>query len=219
MVRFLCTGDWHGKRTYPKRVFIFAKKLSADAILCTGDIVHKTSLDDAISLLSEIKLPIFFVPGNTDPPELAIYENENVHSVHGKIVEFKGIKIAGVGASPPTPFESTYVLEESEISKFLDEYNPDILLTHAPPAGTKLEITWKRARGGSTAIAHHISRFKPPVAICGHVHEAWGYQKIGTTLCVNVGSLPHAFFLEMNGSDVLSARFVRIPPLRKMERI
>ena len=216
MPRFLCTGDWHGKQTFPKRVYLFAETFSVDTILCTGDVVHKESLQKAITMLSEVKLPVFFVPGNTDPPELAHYENKNIHSVHGKLVEYMGVKIAGVGGSPPTPFESTYILEENEIAAILDNFKPHILLTHAPPAGTKLEITWKKARGGSKAIAKHISKFNPPVVICGHVHEARGYQRIGNTLCVNVGSLPHAFFLEMNGTEIVNARFVRIPPLRKL---
>ncbi|MEM2637488.1 MAG: metallophosphoesterase [Candidatus Korarchaeota archaeon] len=223
MIRFLATGDWHGKRTYPFRVQAFAKSRDVDAILCIGDIVHKEGIDKARELFREIKIPLFFVPGNTDPPELASYSEGNIVSVHGRTTVYQGITIAGVGGTPPTPFDSTFILQENEITTLLDKltstisHAPMILLTHAPPQNTKLEVTWKRERGGSQAIYQYIIKYQPALVVCGHIHEAHGTQMLGKTLCVNTGSLPYAAIIEVKNTN-FSCEPVRIPPSHALGR-
>ncbi|MFN8141438.1 MAG: hypothetical protein U0R29_03765 [Solirubrobacterales bacterium] len=50
---------------------------------------------------------------------------------------------------------------------------------------------------GSTAILKAIEEKQPQLAVCGHIHEAWGKEsKIGPTEVVNLGPSGRYFDLD-----------------------
>ena len=62
-----------------------------------------------------------------------------------------------------------------------------VLVVHSPPQGH-----CDRSSGGdhlgSHAILDAIARRQPPLAVCGHIHEAWGERsQIGPTEIANLG--------------------------------
>lgn len=89
--------------------------------------------------------------------------------------------------------------EEGTIREDLNELrklsNPKktIYVFHAPPFNTKLDIITTGQHVGSKAIRNFIEKEKPPLTLHGHIHESpqmsgsW-HDKIGKTVCVNVGS-------------------------------
>ena len=41
---------------------------------------------------------------------------------------------------------------------------------------------------GSTAILEAIESKRPPLAVCGHIHESWGDEdRLGPTRVINLG--------------------------------
>jgi len=78
--------------------------------------------------------------------------------------------------------------------KKVDVYNT-IFLVHNVPFNTKLDkITSKHApaavRGkhyGSLVARKIIEKYQPPLCVGGHMHEGFGVDKIGKTICVNNG--------------------------------
>jgi Icc-related predicted phosphoesterase len=65
-----------------------------------------------------------------------------------------------------------------------------VLVLHSPPEG--------HVDGGlgSAAILAAIEEKRPPLAVCGHIHERWGRESaVGETRVVNLG--PDGTLLEV----------------------
>ena len=68
-----------------------------------------------------------------------------------------------------------------------------IFLTHNVPFNTVLDkITWKKSprcgqHQGSVLAREMVEVYRPPVCICGHMHEHFGACKIGKTTVINAG--------------------------------
>jgi Icc-related predicted phosphoesterase len=61
-----------------------------------------------------------------------------------------------------------------------------ILVTHQPAWNTKLDTASDR-HTGSRAIRGFIETHQPVLAVSGHMHEAYGTDRIGPTTLVNPG--------------------------------
>ena len=71
--------------------------------------------------------------------------------------------------------------------RLIREDDKVILVTHAPPYGTKTDKIGKE-HCGNKSIRKFIEKEKPDLAICGHIHECAGKEdKIGKTKIVNPG--------------------------------
>ncbi|NLL39763.1 MAG: metallophosphoesterase [Clostridiales bacterium] len=110
---------------------------SMDIIISCGDL--KASY--LSFLVTMIPAPLFYVHGNhdssfiTDPPD-------GCTCIDGKIVEYKGLKIGGLGGCRGTK-ERAYQYTDSQMWKRSKKFETDIkkkkgldiLVTHAPPLG------------------------------------------------------------------------------------
>ena len=62
-----------------------------------------------------------------------------------------------------------------------------MLVVHSPPQG-HCDASSGGDHLGSHAILDAIARRQPPLAVCGHIHEAWGERsQIGPTEIANLG--------------------------------
>ena len=67
----------------------------------------------------------------------------------------------------------------------------DVVVVHTPPYGC-LDRTgpeFGNVNAGSRTLRAWISRCQPPLVICGHIHEGFGVDRIGTTAVYNVAYL------------------------------
>ena len=100
---------------------------------------------------------------------------------------FEGMKILG---SPYQPIFGNWAWNRDE--EFRKEYwskapKCDILLTHAPAYGL-LDQCDHGERVGCPYIREYIDRVKPKLAVCGHIHAAYGTMEHGETTIVNGSS-------------------------------
>ena len=93
-----------------------------------------------------------------------------------------------------------------------------IFVSHVPPKDTRLDKIWMKApkevRGkhfGSKLARRMINKYQPILNICGHVHEAWGKQKIRKTLSVNHGAVldKRAAIITLEGKSPPKVKFIR----------
>lgn len=139
----------------------------------------------------------------------------NIYDIEFRRVNFMGLCLIGHGSvSAPEVLKKVsrdMVNSDEEYERYLLRYrffskvypkmrrlfmlskNPVIHLSHNVPYDTKLD---KVAAPGTYADNEHygsimarklIEEFNPVVCIGGHIHEGFGKDKIGKTLCINAG--------------------------------
>ena len=134
-----------------------------------------------------IGVPYLVIPGNHEEGEKfeeTVKDYEYVTSFNRKVFKKEGYIFLGYGGDG-------FSVRDPEFRKIAREwygkYNSQkiVLVTHGPPAGTKLDILGDR-HVGNIDYRKFIERIKPKLAISGHLHETAGaVDKIGKTKLVN----------------------------------
>jgi len=219
-LKCLVFGDIHSKI---EKVQELAEKFSGqsfDLVLITGDFTNEGTLKFAEKTVSIIekafsKSRILSIPGNQDSKEIIEFLESKSISLHKKTAEFNGFDFIGIGGGKPVNTFYRLNVGELEAKKFFKENYPNsgkpvIVLTHTPPSGTKLETTGTGVRLGLKALRETIEEKQPLLVICGHVHEAFGEEFIGKTLCINIGPLSHGIAIILELSENQAPKFERI---------
>lgn len=204
---FLVLTDLHQEELKIDWINQLENEQNVDAILFLGDITNFGTCDDGVRLLRKFKHPVYFIPGNCDPPNIVREAADIVNSVHGKSFEIGGRKFAALGGSNPTIFKTPFEIPEEVIFATLDKISSKnmILMTHAPSYGILDEIP-SGDHVGSKSIEKIVDMYEPLVALSGHIHESVGIKKIGKTLFMNPGPAKdgYAGILEIDGDKVLA---------------
>lgn len=192
-MKILATGDWHGDVRRPQTLAELAAREKVDMVLLGGDLVNEEK--DTANLIGPFLkkgLPVSFVWGNHDGPELAefwqsLYKITNLHG-HGIIVGdigFFGCGGANVGIDQFTDDEIfQYIAQGFEKVKHA---RVKVMVTHVHPAGTIGE-KFSRYIVGSKGVRKAIDVLQPDIHITCHVHEAEGIEdKVGKTRIIHVG--------------------------------
>jgi len=204
-MKVLVGTDFHGKESVFRAFAEKAKQEKVDIITVCGDVTHFGSLQEAqrlLSIFTGLGIPVLFVPGNCDPLSLVKAEIKAATCIHGRNVSFGDLAFIGVGASPPTPFNTPFELAEDEIMETLIQASKNlspakwvVLISHSPPFGTKQDETSFGLHVGSSSVRAFIEQTQPSVVFCGHIHEAKGRDRIGRTLVVNPGPARHGDYM------------------------
>ena len=175
-----------------------------DGVLLVGDLgshdlsyVHRrtperdarylASVEEVLRRTRAVCEPLLYVPGNHDLPGLDFPGN-----VDGRVEEIAGLRIGGIGGAGPGRFRFAYEWDEDEI-RARPALECDVLLCHAPPARTELDLLHDRVRHvGSEAIRERAFAHDG-VLVCGHIHEAPAAVQLEKCLCANVGALGQPF--------------------------
>ena len=160
----------------------------------TGRGPHDESVRRTVGRVAgRLGCPVLFVPGNHDLRD-AVRDLDGVNCDRA-IVAAAGLRVAGLGGAGPTRFGFPYEWTEGEIDAALAQLLPEgakpveILLTHTPPFETGLDRTYHGAHVGSPAVRDRIGRARPGLVVCGHIHEAWGVERVEGVPCLNAGAL------------------------------
>jgi Icc-related predicted phosphoesterase len=189
-VKLLAFSDLHRNRDQARR--LAARAREADVVVAAGDFASfHIGLRGVIDALSEIAVPTVLVPGNNET-DTALWRAcggwKAAHVLHGEATEIDGVQFFGLGAGvPKTPFPWSFDLSEEEATAKL-EHCPEgaVMVVHSPPKGHVDEAHGRHL--GSEAILRAIERTKPPLALCGHIHDEWGQEsRVGATRVVNLG--------------------------------
>ncbi|MBW3003764.1 metallophosphoesterase [Candidatus Woesearchaeota archaeon] len=191
-MKLLCFSDVHGNiaKTYDKLVKI-ASKNEIEAVICAGDFSDFGSyLDIVFKKLNSIGKPVFAVHGNHETAsviEMAQKDFENIINIHRSLKPFKDILIIGWGGGGFSTREPGFEKFGKKAGKMMKKYEKTILVTHAPPHGTKLDVVFKD-HVGNKSITEFIRVNQPTYALSGHIHESHGaLQKMGKTALINLG--------------------------------
>lgn len=225
-MKILAVVDIHGNVIGFEKVL---KNINADILVIAGDISPYRSMMSYRSILTPLIKhskkfkEILVLPGNMDLEEVSVHAetlSPNIHSIHFKALKINEYIFIGAGGSPITPFSTPTEYPDElienklrNIFRSIISYNePVILITHAPPYGTKVDKTYLGSHVGSKAIRRIIEEFKPIINICGHIHESPGTDLINSTIVINPGPLMRGKYavIEIEGSKVRRIEVAKI---------
>jgi hypothetical protein len=217
-LRVLCVADSHSSNAALYAIQRLVSITKPDLILVAGDITHRGSALYASDFLHAIgkavkanglQTRVFAVHGNIDPAEVQKLLEQRKVSIHNKTARFAGYVFVGFGGSTHTPNATPCEYPESDVKSALEKLvtSKTILLTHAPPYGTKADWTGS-VHSGSRALREIIEERQPRACVCAHAHEAKGVEKLAGTRIIKVPPLNagEAVFLELPS---LKARFIK----------
>lgn len=190
MTRILIFSDIHNDTRALEKLM----QIDADAYICAGDLVSwARGLEKMAPFLAVKAARVYVIPGNHES-ERDIAEfcgRHGFHNFHDAQMELGGVRLAGLGYSTPTPFNTPGEWSEAEMAAHLEkfaEWKPEVLVCHAPPRDTPLDRIIPGLHGGSLAVREFIEKQQPAHFFCGHIHEAEGaVLQMGKTRAMNVG--------------------------------
>ena len=199
-MKFLVITDLHQKESAVEWINGLADEYGVRAILFLGDVTDMGTCEDGREILRRFRKETYFIPGNCDPPDISERNADIIHDVNGKAFEIDGIRFAALGGSNITIFSTPCELDEDTITEKLESISSEgmVLMTHAPSYGI-LDRIPTGASVGSPAIREIVRRYRPMVALSGHIHEDIGMKEEDGTLFINPGPARdgHAVLLEI----------------------
>jgi hypothetical protein len=194
-MKLLCLSDIHGEGA--GLADVLREAANADLIVLAGDLTHLGGFAEAEAVLGpvlEAGVRVIAVAGNMDREGARRCLQEKGVDIHARGVSVGEVGFMGLGGGTPSPFGTPWELTEEEARAFLAAGRPAIeaarykvLVSHAPPRGTKLDRSFGGRHVGSEAVRNFILAGSVDLCICGHVHESAGEETLGRTLCVNLG--------------------------------
>ncbi len=169
----------------------------ADLVVIGGDISHNgdaVGTSHVLARIEAINPRILAVHGNWDFIEVEDMLREKGYSLHGHGRMLDDIGFFGLGGSSPIPIRKRTEYSEEEILDILEsgygsirDARKIILVSHVPPKGVR-DRTFLGLRAGSRSLRKFIESHPVDLCLCGHIHEAWGVERFGSTIVANAGS-------------------------------
>jgi Icc-related predicted phosphoesterase len=181
-MRILACADLHGHAERIASVRALVQEHAPEVVLLPGDLTHMGRGMDALALLRTLPVPTLAIPGNMDGPD-AVAEI----TAHGRLLGEEPVVIDGVSFGGPHA-----------------RARCDVLVAHEPPEGM-LDRAWSGQHIGTRGVKDLVTRLRPRVLTCGHVHESPGIERLGETLVINCtmgDGKTHGALIELGPDDV-----------------
>ena len=191
-MKLLAFTDLHLSLTNFAKIEKLAKKEKPDFVICCGDIsIFEDNLDFIIKKLASLKFRILAINGNHEDEAVMsrlCSKYPNVNFIHRKSYVYGNYQFFGYGGDGFSHVDEDFEQLAKAFKRFAKKDTKKILVTHAPPYGTKLDILYDDEHHGNYSIRKFIDDMKPNLALCGHFHENFRVkQKLGHTVIVNPG--------------------------------
>jgi hypothetical protein len=193
----LCCADIHGEGA--GMVDAVAATPGVAVVIVAGDLTHLGGPDEAAAVVEPILATgarLLAVPGNMDRPDVLGWLERRGLSLHGRGVTIDDVGFLGLGGSNPTPFGTPFEVDDADARRLLEAAWPAVagarrrvLVSHAPPRDTPLDLTRMRTHAGSPAVRGFLEERDVSLCLCGHIHEARGEARVGSARCLNLGAL------------------------------
>lgn len=194
-MRLLACSDIHGDLQAFHEILMGHEPF--DAVILAGDLTtfgNENDLQRCLLLAEAFGRPILTVLGNMDPAVLQRKLDESPYSINGRGVVVGDAGFVGISGSQLSPLHTPNEVADSELGRramagwgAIKAAKWKILVTHTPPAATKLDRIRSGRHVGSDAVREFIVAHSPDVVVCGHIHESRGVDRLGRSVMVNCG--------------------------------
>lgn len=192
-MRIICLTDIHGAFDVAEE--IARRETGADVCLLGGDLTDIGTPEAVAGLIGRLAPHagrILAVAGNMDPDPIDAALVTTGHSLNGLGVRigdvgFHGVSGGTIALGSPNELPESRIADLTEAGHRAVSKAPiRIFAPHVPPHGCVDRISTGQSVG-STAVRDFIDLHQPQAAVCGHIHEARGIDRLGDTLVVNCG--------------------------------
>jgi uncharacterized protein len=190
-MKILAFVDLHGSMSLLKKLSALAKKEDVDYIVCAGDLtIFGDSMQALLQALDKIGKPVLMLHGNHESEDVLrkmCERTKNVKFFHKEVLEAGDYVFMCYGGGGFSLKDPVFEKWSKEAMNKIGEHKKIILVTHAPPYGTKLDRIFDQS-AGSKSIRKFIKLVQPKIAISGHLHENFGMKdRIDKTNIINPG--------------------------------
>lgn len=187
--------DTHGSPNAMKTIKEKAK--DADVLVCGGDFtIFENDMARILREFNDFGKPVLLIHGNHETSSSVMIECEqlkNLHFIHKNYYVVEDLVFYGFGGGgfsvrdeSFTEAAESFMKELENISRRNNKKYRLILITHAPPYGTKIDDIGEHV--GNKSITEFIHKHQPIIAMSGHMHDTAGVEdKINNTRLFNPG--------------------------------
>lgn len=192
-MKILTFTDTHLSNIALKKIKSKIKKQNPDLLICAGDIsIFEEGLQIILEKLSKLKKKTLLIHGNHETDRVMrklCSKYNNLIFIHKSYYKYDDCIFLGYGGGGFSLREPGFYLTGKKFSRIIRENKGKkiILVTHAPPYGTKVDLVVGEHCGNKT-YRDFIAKNKVDLHICGHLHENFNKKdNLKKTLIVNPG--------------------------------
>ncbi|MFQ6089246.1 MAG: metallophosphoesterase [Candidatus Methanofastidiosia archaeon] len=226
------SGYYPYRTTKANVAAIDADKKRFDALF---DEIMSSELERWLELIPDRvpdRVKVIITPGNDDRfcIDEVLKKNSNVLYGEGTVVNLDGVhELVSCGWSNPTPWNSPRECSEEELKRKyeasieeVEDLEKSIFNFHVPPYDSQIDYAPKLTSDlkveyeggkprlvpvGSKACREMIESYQPLLGLHGHIHESFGFCRLGRTVCLNPGSeyaegILRAFVIEVENGKI-----------------
>ncbi len=190
-----------------KKIVELIHNKAVDLVLVLGDLTNFGGEKETEEILNILpKVETVAIAGNLDTPTVEKTLERKKVSLHAKKKKIGKFAFAGFGGGllgDPGRFLFSEAQIRKALSRLVQGQEKIVLLTHLPPFGTKIDLSSSGLHIGSKAVKEAIEKKQPFLHLCGHCHEAFGEERIGKTISINVGAVKEGKALLLELGDKL----------------
>ena len=178
-MKILAFTDLHLSSLALKKIKLKIKNQKPDILICAGDItIFEQDLDYILNKLNKLNKPLLLIHGNHETDfviKKLCKKYKNINFIHKKHYKYTNHLFFGYGGSGFALIEPGFYKTGEKFQKIIKKNKGKkiILVTHAPPYNTKLDLIVSSHCGNKT-FRNFVTRNKIDLYICGHLHENFG---------------------------------------------
>lgn len=179
-MKILVFGDNHGDLFSFLRVHEKSKEV--EIAICLGDFTYfSEDLEPILEIINAMPKKILLTHGNHES-EQEVREiskkHKNIEFLHKEIVKVGDYKIIFYGGGGFSHIDEEFEQFIKDIQQEIEDPAKTILVLHAPPANTKLDIPFSDYHSGTLSFREFIEEKQPLAVFAGHIHETFGKKDI-----------------------------------------
>ncbi len=179
-MKIIAWSDIHGDLDRIEK--LHSLDIDYDLLIVPGDLsIFERDIIKVLSKLSSFK-KVLLIPGNHEE-SIDVTLFDNIFNIHKTFYDSGEYRFLGLGHGGFSEFDPNAKI----LNPYVNSKKKNILITHAPPYGTNLDILNEKHIGNKT-ISKFIKKNKFNFVLFGHLHEKEGQIDFlnGSTL-INCG--------------------------------